>query len=59
MTEEPVRIGSGSWIGTNSVVLPGVTIGNHVAVGAGSVVTTDLPDNSVAVGSPARVIQQF
>ncbi|GIS56009.1 MAG: hypothetical protein Ct9H90mP30_6940 [Actinomycetota bacterium] len=37
----------------------GVTIGKHVAIGAGSVVTTDLPDNSVAVGSPARVIQQF
>ena len=59
MPEEPVRIGAGSWIGTNSVVLPGVTIGKHVAIGAGSVVTTDLPDNSVAVGSPARVIQQF
>ena len=59
MPEEPVRIGAGSWVGTNSVVLPGVTIGKHVAIGAGSVVTTDLPDNSVAVGSPARVIQQF
>ena len=59
MPEEPVRIGAGSWIGTNSVVLPGVTIGKHVAIGAGSVVTADLPDNSVAVGSPARVIQQF
>ena len=59
MPEESVRIGAGSWVGTNSVVLPGVTIGKHVAIGAGSVVTTDLPDNSVAVGSPARVIQQF
>ena len=59
MPEEPVRIGAGSWVGTNSVVLPGVTLGKHVAIGAGSVVTTDLPDNSVAVGSPARVIQQF
>ena len=59
MPEEPVRIGAGSWIGTNSVVLPGVTIGKHVAIGAGSIVTSDLPDNCVAVGSPARVIQQF
>ena len=59
MPEEPVRIGAGSWIGTNSVVLPGVTIGKHVAIGAGSIVTSDLPDNCAAVGSPARVIQQF
>lgn len=59
MPEEPVRIGAGSWVGTNSVILPGVTIGKHVAIGAGSIVTSDLPDNSVAVGSPARVIQQF
>ncbi len=58
MPERPVRIGWGSWLGTNSVVLPGVTIGRHVAVGAGSVVTSDLPDNSVAVGSPAKVIRQ-
>ena len=59
MAEEPVRIGWGSWIGTNSVILPGVNIGRQVAVGAGSVVTSDLPDNCVAVGSPARVIQQY
>ena len=56
--EEPVRIGEGSWLGANVVVLPGVTIGKHVAVGAGSVVTKDLPDHCVAVGSPARVIKQ-
>ena len=59
MPEEPVRIGWGSWLGTNSVVLPGVTIGRHVAVGAGAVVTTDLPDNCVAVGAPARVVKQY
>ena len=58
MPEKPVRIGWGSWIGTNSVVLPGVTIGKRVAVGAGSIVTTDLPDDCVAVGSPARVVRQ-
>ncbi len=56
--EKPVLIGAGSWLGANVVVLPGVTIGKHVAVGAGSVVTRDLPDHCVAVGSPARVIQQ-
>lgn len=56
-TELPVRIGQGSWLGTNVVVLPGVTIGEHTAVGAGSVVTQDLPAFSTAVGSPARVIR--
>lgn len=55
--EKPVRIGAGSWLGANVVVLPGVTIGRHVAVGAGSVVTKDLPDHAVAVGSPARVVR--
>ncbi|MGI9599060.1 MAG: acyltransferase [Acidimicrobiales bacterium] len=55
--ERPVVIGEGSWLGTNSVVLPGVTIGKHVAVGAGSVVNSDLPDNTVAAGAPARVIR--
>jgi acetyltransferase-like isoleucine patch superfamily enzyme len=57
--EEPVRIGEGSWLGTNSVVLPGVNIGNHVAVGAGSVVTGDLPEHTVAVGSPAKVVKEW
>ena len=55
--ELPVRIGSGSWLGTGVVVLPGVCIGEHVVVGAGSVVTTDLPDRCVAVGSPARAVR--
>ena len=57
--EAPVSIGPGSWLGTNVVVLPGVTIGAHVAVGAGSIVTTDLPDRSIAVGVPARVIRML
>jgi len=57
--EAPVHIGSGSWLGHNTVVLPGVTIGRHVVVGAGSIVTSDLPDYSVAVGSPARVIRRY
>jgi acetyltransferase-like isoleucine patch superfamily enzyme len=52
----PVRIGDSTFIGANTVVLMGVTIGAHCIVGAGSVVTSDLPDRSVAVGSPARVV---
>jgi len=57
--ESPVRIGDGSWLGHNTVVLPGVTIGRHVVIGAGSIVTSDIPDYSVAVGSPARVIRRY
>jgi acetyltransferase-like isoleucine patch superfamily enzyme len=55
----PVRIGSGSWLGHGTVVLPGADIGRNVAVGAGSVVTGTLPDFCVAVGNPARVIRHF
>lgn len=57
--EAPVVIGDGSWLGHNTVVLPGVTIGRHVAIGAGSVVTRDIADFSVAVGVPARVIKHY
>ena len=57
--EKPVRIGSGSWLGHGVIVLPGVTIGEHVTVAAGSVVTRDLPDRSVAAGSPARVVRRY
>lgn len=57
--ERPVVIGDGSWLGFGSVVLPGVTIGKHVVIGANSVVTKDIPDYSVAVGSPARVIRRY
>lgn len=51
-----VTIGDNVFIGAESVVLPGVTIGSNVIIGAGSVVTHDIPENTVAVGSPARVI---
>lgn len=51
-----VTIGNNVFIGAESVVLPGVTIGNNVVIGANSTVTQNIPDNSVAVGSPARVI---
>ncbi len=55
--ERPVRIGAGSWVGTNAVILPGVTIGPRAIIGASSVVTSDVPAGAVAVGAPARVIR--
>ena len=57
--EAPISIGDGSWLGHGVVVLPGARIGRHVAVGANSVVTGELPDYCVAVGAPARVIRQY
>jgi hypothetical protein len=59
MPERPVSIGSGSWLGHGTVVLPGATIGRHVVVGANSVVTGTIPDNSVAAGVPARIIKRL
>jgi len=59
MPERSVSIGDGSWLGHGSIVLPGSRIGKHVVVGANSVVTGDLPDFSVAVGSPARVVRRY
>ena len=59
MPERPVRIGDGSWLGFGSVVLPGADIGRHVVIGANSVVTGTIPDFSVAVGAPARVIRRY
>ena len=53
---EPVTIGDSVWIGGSVTILPGVHIGNNVTIGAGSVVTKDIPDGSVAVGNPCRVI---
>ncbi len=55
----PIEIGSGSWLGHGSSVLSGARIGRHCVIGAGSVVTGTIPDNSVAVGVPARVIRHF
>ncbi|MFP4422464.1 MAG: DapH/DapD/GlmU-related protein [Desulfococcaceae bacterium] len=54
----PIVIGDNVWIGMNSVVLPGVRIGNNVAIGAGSIITRDLPDNVVAAGNPCRVLRE-
>ncbi|MHA2762570.1 sugar O-acetyltransferase [Vibrio harveyi] len=55
----PVHIGNNVWIGANSVVLPGVTIGENSVIGAGSVVTKDIPANVVAVGNPCRVLREI
>ena len=55
----PVTVGSHSWIGGDVVITPGVTIGENCVSGAGSVVTKDIPDNSIAVGNPCKVIRQI
>ena len=53
-----VWIGANTWIGAGVVVVPGVRIGQNVVIGAGSVVTKDIPDNTVAVGNPCRVLRE-
>ena len=55
---EPITIGNNVWIGGSVTVLPGVTIGDNCTIGAGSVVTKDIPTNSIAVGNPCRVIKK-
>ena len=54
-----VHIGENVWIGANTVIVPGVSIGRNSVIGAGSVVTKDIPDNVVAVGNPCRVIREI
>lgn len=54
----PIHIGMNCWIGTGAIILPGITIGDNVVVGAGSVVTKDIPSNVVAVGNPCRVLRE-
>ena len=53
-----IQIGDNSWIGSNSTIIAGVNIGKHVIIGAGSVVTKNIPDHSVAVGNPAKIIKK-
>ncbi len=55
----PVKIGNNCWIGANCVILPGVTIGDNSVIGAGSVVTKDIPANVVAFGSPCHVYREI
>ncbi len=57
--EQAVSIGNGSWLGYGTVVLPGAKIGEHVTIGANSVVTGEIPSYSVAVGAPAKVIRRY
>ena len=57
--EQPVSIGEGVWIGSGAIILPGSKIGNHVVIGANSVVTGEIPSCSVAVGSPAKVVRLY
>ena len=58
ISTNPVVIGDDVWIGANAVILPGVTIGRHVVVAAGAVVTKDVPEYSVVAGVPAKVIKE-
>ena len=55
----PVYIGKNCWLGAGVIVLPGVTIGDNTVIGAGSVVTKDIPSNVVAVGNPCRVLREI
>ena len=53
----PITIGDNVWLGANVMINPGVTIGNNVVIGSGSVVTKDIPNNVIAVGNPCRVLR--
>jgi len=55
----PITIGNHVWLGANVTILPGITLGNNVVVGAGSVVTKSYPDNVILVGNPARVLRKI
>ena len=56
---EGITIGDSVWIGGNTVILPGVHIGNNVVIGAGSVVNKDIPDNMIAVGNPCMMVREI
>ncbi len=56
---KPIKVGNNVWFGGNVVVLPGVTIGDNVVIGAGSVVTKDIPSDVIAHGNPCRVVKEI
>ena len=56
---KPIVVGDNVYIGNNVILLPGVTVGSNVVIGAGAVVSRDIPDNSLAVGVPAKVIKSI
>ena len=56
---KPVQIGSDVWVGGAAIICPGVTIGSRTVIGAGSVVTRDIPDGVFAAGNPCRVIRRL
>ena len=55
----PIHIGKNCWLGAGVIVLPGVTIGDNTVIGAGSVVTKDIPSNVVAIGNPCRILREI
>ena len=55
---KPIKVGNNVWFGGNVCVMPGITIGDNTVIGAGSVVTKDIPANVVAVGNPCKVIKK-
>lgn len=54
-----VKIGNGVWIGSGAVILPGVTIGDYAVIGAGSIVTKDVPGMVIAYGNPCKVVREI
>lgn len=59
LSTAPINIEDGCWIGEKAIIMPGVSVGKQAVIGAGSIVTKDIPAYSVAVGNPARVIKQY
>lgn len=55
----PIHVGKNVWIGSNVSIMPGITIGDNSVIGAGSVVTNDIPENVVALGVPCRIIREI
>lgn len=58
VVEKPIKIGKNCWIGVNAVILPGVSLGDNVIVGAGAIVTKSFPDKVTIAGAPAKIIKQ-